>query len=183
MTSILLMDTSDYLIELSRYVIPSLVALASAYFITHMFLENELKKRNIELKQHGESIILPARMQAYERMTLFLERIQPDSILMRNNPANHMGLDLKQALITEINTEYAHNVAMQMYLSTQAWIVIKDAKEQTINLINQSFIPLRPDANGIDLSKAILENVIQRNELPNHKALEFLKKEFQLMFL
>ena len=72
---------------------------------------------------------------------------------------------------------------MQMYLSTQAWIVIKDAKEQTINLINQSYIPLRPDASGIDLSKSILENVIQRNELPNQKALEFLKKEFQLMFL
>ena len=92
-------------------------------------------------------------------------------------------MELKQNLIVEINTEYAHNVSMQMYLSTQAWIVIKDAKEQTINLINQSYIPLRPDASGIDLSKSILENVIQRNELPNQKALEFLKKEFQLMFL
>src|SRR6185436_4570956 len=151
MTHLFLMDTSDYLIELSRYVIPSLIALAAAYFITHMFLDNELKKRNIELKQHGESIILPARMQAYERLTLFLERIQPDSILMRNSVANFAALELKQNLITEINTEYAHNVAMQMYLSTQAWIVIKDAKEQTINLINQSYIPLRPDASGIDL--------------------------------
>ncbi len=183
MTPIFLMDTADYLIELSRYVVPSLISLAAAYFITHMFLDNELKKRNIELKQHGESIILPARMQAYERLTLFLERIQPDSILMRSGVATHGALELKQNLITEINTEYAHNVAMQMYLSTQAWIVIKDAKEQTINLINQSYIPLRPDASGIDLSKAILENVIQRNELPNQKALEFLKKEFQLMFL
>jgi hypothetical protein len=183
MNPIFLMDTTDYLIELSRYVIPSLISLAAAYFITHMFLDNELKKRNIELKQHGESIILPARMQAYERLTLFLERIQPDSILMRNNLASQGALELKQNLITEINTEYAHNVAMQMYLSTQAWIVIKDAKEQTINLINHSYIPLRPDASGIDLSKAILENVIQRNELPNQKALDFLKKEFQLMFL
>ncbi len=183
MNHIFLMDTTEYLLELSRYVIPSLISLAAAYFITHMFLDNELKKRNIELKQHGESIILPARMQAYERLTLFLERIQPDSILMRSNVANHGALELKQNLITEINTEYAHNVAMQMYLSTQAWIVIKDAKEQTINLFNQSFIPLRPDASGIDLSKAILENVIQRNELPNQRALEFLKKEFQLMFL
>ncbi len=183
MTPIFLMETTDYLLELSRYVIPSLISLAAAYFITHMFLDNELKKRNIELKQHGESIILPARMQAYERLTLFMERIQPDSILMRSGVASHGALELKQNLITEINTEYAHNVAMQMYLSTQAWIVIKDAKEQTINLINQSYIPLRPDASGIDLSKSILENVIQRNELPNQKALEFLKKEFQLMFL
>jgi hypothetical protein len=183
MSQLLLMDTSDYLIELSRYIIPSLISLAAAYFITHMFLDNELKKRNIELKQHGESVILPARMQAYERLTLFLERIQPDSILMRSGVGAHGALELKQNLITEINTEYAHNVAMQMYLSTQAWIVIKDAKEQTINLINQSFIPLRPDATGIDLSKSILENVIQRNELPNQKALDFLKKEFQLMFL
>ena len=70
-----------------------------------------------------------------------------------------------------------------MYLSSQAWIVIKDAKEQTINLINQSFMHLRPDATGLELSKAILEAVIQRNELPNHKALDFLKKEFQLMFM
>ncbi len=178
-----LMDTTDFLVEISRYVIPSLISLGAAYFITHMFLDNELKKRNIELKQHGESIILPARMQAYERLTLFLERIQPDSILMRSGVANMGALELKQNLIVEINTEYAHNVSMQMYLSTQAWIVIKDAKEQTINLINQSYIPLRPDASGIDLSKSILENVIQRNELPNQKALEFLKKEFQLMFL
>ncbi len=183
MMHLLLMDTSEYFLELSRYVIPSLISLGAAYFITHMFLDNELKKRNIELKQHGESIILPARMQAYERLTLFLERIQPDSILMRSSVANHGALELKQSLIVEINTEYAHNVAMQMYLSTQAWIVIKDAKEQTINLINQSYIPLRPDASGIDLSKSILENVIQRNELPNQKALEFLKKEFKIMFL
>ncbi len=183
MTFLLLMDTTDFLVEISRYVIPSLISLGAAYFITHMFLDNELKKRNIELKQHGESIILPARMQAYERLTLFLERIQPDSILMRSGVANMGALELKQNLIVEINTEYAHNVSMQMYLSTQAWIVIKDAKEQTINLINQSYIPLRPDASGIDLSKSILENVIQRNELPNQKALEFLKKEFQLMFL
>ena len=183
MTFLFLMDTTDFLVEISRYVIPSLISLGAAYFITHMFLDNELKKRNIELKQHGESIILPARMQAYERLTLFLERIQPDSILMRSGVANMGALELKQNLIVEINTEYAHNVSMQMYLSTQAWIVIKDAKEQTINLINQSYIPLRPDASGIDLSKSILENVIQRNELPNQKALEFLKKEFQLMFL
>jgi hypothetical protein len=183
MHNLFLMDTTDYLVDLSRWIIPSLVSLLAAYFIMHVFLDNELKKRQVDLKQHNVGVILPARMQAYERLTLFLERISPDSILPRIGVNNFSALELKQHLITEINTEYAHNVAMQVYLSTQAWIVIKDAKEQSINLINQSFIHIRPDATGLDLSKSILENVIQRNELPTHKALEFLKKEFQLMFM
>ncbi len=177
------MDITAYFLDLSRWIIPSLVSLVAAYFIMHLFLDNEAKKRQIELKIQSQNVILPSRLQAYERMTLFLERISPESILMRNTAGGINALDLKMNLINEINAEYAHNVSLQMYLSSQAWIVIKDAKEQTINLINQSYMHLRPDATGLELSKSILEAVIQRNELPNHKALDFLKKEFQLMFM
>lgn len=177
------MDILQYLLEVGKWVIPSMVMFGVTYWLITIFLDNEYKKRLLDQKVHNQSIVTPIRLQAYERMTLFLERISPENMLMRLNIQGTSALELKHQMTAEIHTEFSHNSSQQVYLSPQSWILIKEVKEEVINLLNVSFASLPPGATGIDLSKAILENLIKRNEIPSQKALEFLKKEFQLMFV
>ena len=68
-------------------VLPSLIVAVSAFFIVKYFIENDQKKRVLELKFQSKNITTPVRLQAYERMALFLERIEPNQLLFRvNNP-------------------------------------------------------------------------------------------------
>jgi hypothetical protein len=89
---------------------------------------------------------------------------------------------LKIELIASINQEFAHNISQQLYVSSQCWQMIRIVKEEMINLINTSYSNLGPNCVGIDLSKAIFEEIINMNETPTQKALGFVKKEFDLIF-
>ena len=85
-------------------------------------------------------------------------------------------------MINEINSEFNHNVSQQLYVSGQSWQVIRVVKEEMINLINTAYQDLGPNSVGFDLSKSIFEQLIKLEHVPTHKALIFIKKEFDLVF-
>jgi hypothetical protein len=82
----------------------------------------------------------------------------------------------------DINNEFNHNLSQQVYVSPQAWQIVRIAKEEMVNIINTAYTQLGPNSVGLDLSKAIFENMIQMEQIPTHKALDFLRKEFHLIF-
>ena len=51
-----------------------------------------------------------------------------------------------------------------------------------INIVNTSFADLGPNSVGLDLSKAVFRTMLTMEEIPTHKALVFIKKEFDLIF-
>lgn len=157
---------------------------AVAYLIIKKFVENEQKKSLLELKKIQESetlkVVNPIRLQAYERLALFLERISPNSLILR---CYRPGMDIKllQGVMTKnVRDEFEHNLSQQVYVSTEAWSRIKEAKEEMINLINSAAVRLPEGSDPLSLAGAIFENSAKQNPLDS--ALESLKKELQKNF-
>ena len=102
-------------------VVPSLVVAVTAFFLTKYFVENDQKKRLLELKFHSKEMVTPIRLQAYERMAMFLERIDPNQLLFRVSNPELTAYQMQTILLATIRSEYEHNLSQQVYISPEAW--------------------------------------------------------------
>jgi hypothetical protein len=176
------MDTLSVFLEIVKIILPAVVVFLVGYFTLKKMLDNHYENRLLEFRQQNRQGMLAPKIQSYERLTLYLERINPSNLLTRISNPSLSAADFKNVLIQAINDEYNHNLAQQLYVSPQAWQMIKYVKEEMIRLINESLAGLDSKASSVDLSKAILEEIIRREEVPTDKAINFLKKEFKLIF-
>jgi hypothetical protein len=152
------------------------------FLTVRSFLNKDFEKKLAEMKMKNTEIVLPIRLQAYERMSLFLERIALPNLIMRiNEPAYNVAV-LQHKMLSEIREEYNHNLSQQIYMSDQAWTLIKSSMEEVVSIINRASVSLEQDSKSIELAKAILEILVQKNEDPVNKAVKFIKKEIQLVF-
>jgi len=132
-----------------------------------------------ELRKQRQEFFLSHRMEAYQRAILYMERIHPVTIVMRMNQQNVNAVLFQSMLLKAIRDEYDHNVAQQMFISPNAWHLLKNAKEETVKLINVGASDLPSDASSSDLAKAIITLTADINPLPSEIAIEALKAEFQ----
>jgi hypothetical protein len=165
------------LYELLKYTVPSLVVLATAYYLLKMFLEKETEKVQMQMRLDVQKLSLPIRMQAYERLVLLLERIEPAGLLVRTNLPGMNASQLQSALIQSIRSEFEHNLSQQLYVSTKAWEMVRNAREETIKRINTSAMKLTPEATSTDLASLILINDIDAEQSAVKGALDLLKSE------
>lgn len=172
----------EALIEFGKIIIPASLVLYAVYLTVRSFIVKEIELKKLEVRARSIETILPARMQAYERMTLFLERISPQNLLIRLNNPGFSAREFQRLLLDEVRNEYNHNVSQQVYMGEEVWNQIRNAKEDLIVLINDAASQLPAEATGIDLSKKIFEMVMSKNvDLIAH-ALTELKKEIQQTF-
>ena len=150
--------------QIVGYVIPALVVFVVTYFTLQAFLNKEYKLRLIEYRQTAIREALPVRLQAYERLTLFLERIALNNLLPRVRKGDMTTAEFRTALINNIKMEYEHNLSQQVYVSNQSWAMIKIAKEEVIGIINRNSMELPPDVPGIELHKKILAEMAETSE-------------------
>lgn len=155
-------------------ILPAVLVGVLAYYFFYTYFKNEDKKRFYaqHLKSKKES--LPIRLQAYERMALFLERIVPHRLLVRISPQSSNSEDYLQLLISHIEQEFEHNLAQQIYLSDAAWNLIKTAKNTTINQIRTALNS--QSIQNQDLREKILSE-LSKTEPSSYVALRFLKEE------
>ncbi len=166
------------MIELLKILIPAGAVFAAAYFLVKRFLDNDQKRREHELKRSAQGLITPLKIQAYERIVIFLERINPNSLVIRVNKNGMNSRQLHSELINAVKTEYEHNLSQQIYVSYGAWELVKNAKEEVVQLINISSSKVAVEANSSELAIMILNITANLNKkLPNEIALEYLKKE------
>ncbi len=173
------MDTTQ-LYQIAAYTIPALVAGGVAYAVLNSFLNKEDSRRRYELIKENQKQALPLRLQAYERIVLFLERINPVQLLLRV-PHNNLDPQSYATLLSHtIQTEYEHNITQQIYLSNEAWENILKARNSVITLIRNKSI-----TEGIntaeEMRKAILEEV-STEEIATDIAIAFLKQELKKVF-
>jgi len=160
-----------------------IVALASIIFLVLNFNKKINFSESLavqgELRKQRQEFFLSHRMEAYQRAILYMERIHPVTIVMRMNQQNVNALLFQSMLLKAIRDEYDHNVAQQMFISPNAWHLLKNAKEETVKLINVGASDLPSDASSSDLAKAIITLTADINPLPSEIAIEALKAEFQ----
>jgi hypothetical protein len=171
----------DFL-EILKYILPSGVVFATAYFLIRFFLENENRKKMLEIKMSNQNASMPIRLQAYERIILLLERISPGSLVLRVNQPGMTAFQLQAALIQNIRDEFEHNLAQQIYLSSAAWELAKNAKEETIKLVNIAASKLNESASALNLGSVIFELSANSDKLPVTTAIEYIKKEVRQLF-
>jgi hypothetical protein len=170
-------------VEIFKILIPAGAVFAAAYFLVNRFLDNDQKRREHELKKVSQGAITPLKIQAYERIIIFLERINPNSLVVRVNKNNMSARQLHLELINSIKTEYEHNLSQQIYLSSGAWELVKTSKEEIIQLVNISSSKVAPDANSSDLAMTILNITANLGKkLPNDVAIDYIKKEIAQNF-
>ena len=166
---------SDQIVNFIMYCIPALIVGAIAFYFFRMHIQNEDRKRFFLLQQENQKYALPIRLQAYERMTLFLERITPQQLFLRIPPHNFSKQEYEILLVNSIDEEFEHNLAQQIYLSGQLWQIIRTAKIATIHVIRKA-------AHNDELkdSQAMVEGIFKEfaeKATPSANALSHLKEE------
>ncbi len=154
------------------------------YSLLKRWLKSQQKERLLQMKiderQETLRVVTPIRLQAYERMALFLERISPNSLVLR---CYQPGMDLKllQGVMTKnIRDEWEHNLSQQVYLDPATWARIREAKDEMVNLVNSSAVTLTDTNDPTRLAASIFASAAKH--LPTDKALEELHKEINALF-
>jgi hypothetical protein len=173
----------DNFLEMLKIVLPCLAVGAACFLMARTFMDYEHKKARIQAQNAKLEIVVPARMQAYERITLFLERISPETLIRRTLKVTLTARLFQSELMATIRHEYDHNISQQVYMSPAAWAMVKTATEETIRLVNVAGAKLPATAMAGDLAENILNITAQIGKFPTHIAIDNIKKEFAQYFL
>ena len=168
--------------EILMCTLPALFVFLATYLVMSKMIKSEQLRLKAENVLNNQKYITPIRLQAYERMVLLLERISPQSLIMRTQRPNITNQELQSALLKTIRTEFEHNMAHQLYISDKAWEMVRMAKEDCIKFINQTALQTKPDGNSLQLCKLILEKLLDRDLDPTTKAINYLKEEIRTLF-
>jgi hypothetical protein len=168
------MSTPD-IASMLFYILPALIVAFGAVFMFRSYFANENAKRQFRMRNANRKDTLPLRLQAYERMTLFMERININKLLLRVPPVSDNKQDYENFLIMNIEQEFEHNLTQQIYLSEECWNVIQAAKNTTIQIIrntaaNQSL------SNADSLREALIRDMVEKAS-PSTAALAFIRNE------
>lgn len=172
----------DALIEFGKILIPASIILYAAFLLVRSFTQKEIELKRLEVRGRSIETVLPSRLHAYERMTLFLERMAPQNLLVRLNTGTMPAREFHHLLLNEVRNEYNHNVSQQVYIGEDVWDLIKSAKEDLIVTINDSATEMGEGSTSLDLAKKIFEKNMQKTVDPLAHALSELKREIQRVF-
>lgn len=161
--------------DLFLFAIPSLITGVIAYYFFREHTKNEDGRRRFLLKKDLQVNAMPLRLQAYERMALFLERISPSKLLIRVSPTSSDKESYENLIIQNIEQEFEHNLSQQIYISDKCWSIITTAKNATIQLVRKASMQEKTDSAN-KLREVILTEMMERRS-PSDAALSFIKEE------
>jgi hypothetical protein len=170
------------ILEIIQYTLPVLIVAVIFYLLVRSFLKAEERRRKSKMALDHDRIMVPLRLQAYERLILFLERIPPDALLLRVDYSNMNCRDLQGELLRIIRNEFEHNYTQQLYVSLDAWEKVKMAKDKIVQLINLSTEGTKFNMPAQVLTHNIMEKAMETLKSPAVEAIEYLKREAQEMF-
>lgn len=173
---------SSIILDFGKILLPAGLVLYAMYLTMKSMLAREMVTSEKELKSENNKTVLPSRLQAFERMCLFLERLSPGHLVLRLNTSKMSAAELQHLMIAEIREEFNHNLSQQIYMSDETWNIIKETVEEIIAMINASAHQLDTKATSVDLAKVIFNEMEQRQEDPAEIALRVVKAEVRKLF-
>lgn len=137
-------------------VIPFLVL--ARQFVFYFIKSKDRELQILGLKSNSEN-----KLQAYERMTLFLERIKPSTLVMKfdSNLKPHEFIFLTEKNIQE---EFEYNSSQQLYLTRNTWSSIVAAKTNTIQLLHKTFEEMQNVENLQDYKTVLLMKYVESED-------------------
>ncbi|MFL9843353.1 DUF7935 family protein [Flavobacterium rhizosphaerae] len=168
------MEFSDFL-QIIFYILPALITGLVSYHFFKMHVDNEAGRRRYAIHKEAQKAALPIRLQAYERLVLFLERIDPAKLLIRITPQSSNKHDYENYVIGQIEQEYEHNLTQQIYISAESWDIITTAKNTTIQIIRKTNMSDKVDTAN-KLREVMLTDLFEKQS-PSSIAVAYLKNE------
>lgn len=172
------------MIEILKYTIPVLIVVFGIIVVLYIQNKHEAQRRQWELKRLSQKEISPLRMRAYERLTLVLERTEPEFMIMemmRDNEDLRTGrmtvLALQQALLQRVRLEFDHNMSQQIYVSDELWQHLLLARDEMGAYINSMAIQLQDKNDTMAYAKVLMTAYHNNGDTPHEIALDLLKKE------
>lgn len=168
---------NDSIIEIAKYTIPSLISLAAAIVIVRLFLKKEEDYKKFEITIKNRNTTLPLRLQSYERLTLLVERMEPNNLLTRVLPPDTIAKEYQLMLIATIKSEFDHNLSQQIYVSANLWSALVAVRNDMLKNIHIIAASIPKEASASDLCKAILTHYYEQEDPPPHLAAQQLLRE------
>jgi hypothetical protein len=160
-------------IEILKYTLPALVVMITTLLIINKFLSFQYSQIEMKLRRETTKDTLLLRLQAYERLMIFLERISPPNLFVRFEKEGLTSDQMQKILIASIREEYEHNLSQQIYVSSEAWRLVCIAKDEMIKIINLMAKAIPPGSTAMDLSRDILQFYINSEQvMPGDAAFE-----------
>ncbi len=163
------------------------VSIAIILILFILRLRNQQEVSGFNYKDDGllgvqkEGIDINLKMQAYERLAIFLERTDPWRLLNTINQSEKNIKSIESAILNVLLSEFEYNLSQQVYVSDELWNMIVASKNQTINLVSSVKDSLKNNAKGEDFFNS-LKLVLQNQKMtPTKIALDYLKKEVRLI--
>lgn len=162
--------------------------LVSVLFVTSLlllvwwFLRKEVQLHRLNLIGELRKEIVPQKIQAYERLTLLLERISPEALVLREQKNSLNSMQFHSLLLKLIRQEFEHNLAMQIYLPSKTWLLVVKAREEIVKLINTSAASVNPQQPSLELGRTIIDNAPSKTKYHINKALTSLRADIDWLF-
>ena len=168
--------------DLIKILLPAGLVLFGIYLTIESMLKKQFERTVIEIRSKNTEIILPVRLQAYERMALFLERIAPPNIILRINQPNMTAGELQAVMLHELREEYNHNLSQQIYLSEVVWTLIRSAFEEVLSTINTASQQIDVEKPSVDLARRIFEMQMNKEGDSIQRAMSELMAEIAVNY-
>lgn len=129
------------LISFGKYV---LLAGAIVWLFLKLMEEYTTFRRNLEFQKMAaerEKSVLQLRLQACERLILFLDRVSIPNLIGRLRTQHSQTVDLSTFMMLSVQKELEHNVTQQLYISAKLWEIvslIRDELSSAVDLLGQT---------------------------------------------
>lgn len=162
--------------------VPAVVVAAISYLLIDRFLKSENQKHIMEVKRENVKHTTPIRLQAYERLTLLVDRIDPIKAVNRVIKPGMIASDIKQLAIAEIKNEFNHNVTQQIYVTGKAWESVVEARDMALKLITVTATQVPNNADAVEFSKKLIFVIEDLEQNNNEVALQIIRQEVKKIF-
>jgi hypothetical protein len=170
------------ILEILKYTIPSGIVFVTAYFLMRKFFDQQRKIELLRAKSN-QTATTPGsnntaiRLQAYERLILLLERIEPSQMVPRVHTPGISGAVFARELQKTVRDEYEHNLTQQIYVSEQAWNKVIESRNAVNQLVNLAAKKVGENATGVQFSTALFEILTTAGISPTNEGIEILRSE------
>ncbi len=170
-----------FLLELIKITVPSLIVFLTVWFLMREYFQREYRLRLMDVQRKAGETTLPLRLQAYERMSIFTERISLPKLILRIRTEGMTAQDLQAALMITVEQEFDHNVSQQIYMSGELWLLLEMTKNEAIGLLAQAGKDLPDNATGQDFSNAVFRQLDEQGQVALRQCQIGLRKEVHLL--
>lgn len=129
----------EWLVDIIKVVVPMGLMILLAYVLLSQYFDGQVRLNAMKLQRERKKDTLELKLNAYERLALYLERISFPDLIMRVNTGRMEANTLYTALLMTIQKEYEHNLSQQVYISENLWNIIRIAKQELSNIVTDAY--------------------------------------------